>query len=462
MNAPASSGDEKKLLLSARNVGLAFAYGLNYLRKARYWALRDVSFDLYEGETLGVIGHNGAGKSTLLRVLAGIYAPDAGQIMRHTKHRASLLALQVGFLPHISGRRNAVLSAMLLGLSRGEAEAVLPEIIEFSELGDFIDQPLRTYSAGMRARLGFAVALYANAELVLIDEVLGVGDKDFQKKSSAAIRAMMKSGKTAVVVSHSLETIRELCDRVLWIENGETRDIGPPARVLNKFLIYRTSPRHLHTLKDAQKESAGDAGAAPATRPVVIVCQPQCRKSIVNRVLEHADAVTNADFSISALRTDDEKKEFVKYLFTEASDDPTRPRALTIFPHELRSSPALAGYLRTFNPIVVGIYHADHAIAAIEYMLVNGMIKLSNVTDVTADQCKQALRSAEQGSKAVSDYAKDLSDMPIMLAVDKLLESNGTALLDIMTGRKIAVPKDDISQEFSFAWHAQVKSTLFS
>jgi lipopolysaccharide transport system ATP-binding protein len=229
------------LVVQMRNVGVAYRRRAGFMRSDLYWALRDVSFDLNHGETLGVIGRNGAGKSTLLRILAGIMAPDSGELFNHG-YRASLLSLQVGFVPHLTGRENAVLSALLLGMGRKAIENKIDEIIEFSELEEFIDQPAHTYSMGMRARLGFSVAYQADPDILLIDEVLGVGDAPFKKKSAAAIHEKIGSNKSVVLVSHVIPTIRSLCDRVVWIENGRTRMEGATEEVLDAYQAVATQP----------------------------------------------------------------------------------------------------------------------------------------------------------------------------------------------------------------------------
>lgn len=200
-----------------------------------YWALKNVSFNLFHGETLGVIGRNGVGKSTLLRLLAGIIAPDKGEVTSYVE-RSSLLSLQVGFVPHLSGRENAVLSGMLLGMRRREIEKKMESIVDFSGLGEFIDEPVGSYSSGMRARLGFAVAMEAEPDILLIDEVLGVGDREFKQKSGLAMRERILSDQTVVIVSHNLDTIREFCDRVVWLENGETKAEGKTAEILELYL----------------------------------------------------------------------------------------------------------------------------------------------------------------------------------------------------------------------------------
>ena len=224
----------KQLALSLRNVGTFYWRQAGYLRKERFWALKDVSFDLYHGESLGVIGRNGAGKSTLLQVLAGILRPDQGELINHGVQTA-LLSLQIGFVPYLTGRQNALLSGMLIGLHRKEVIEKMRDIQSFSELGDFFDQPISTYSSGMKARLGFSVAFQLDPDVLLIDEVLGVGDSDFRHKSSAVMHDKIRSDKTIVLVSHSAQTIRQLCDRAVWIEEGVTRAYGDTPEVLHLY-----------------------------------------------------------------------------------------------------------------------------------------------------------------------------------------------------------------------------------
>jgi lipopolysaccharide transport system ATP-binding protein len=209
-----------EVLIELEHVGIAFN-AQRSIGDSRYWALQDVNLQLRRGERLGVIGRNGAGKSTLLRVLAGILVPDRGR-MRRGPVSCQLLSLALGFLPHLSGRDNAVLSGLMLGLRRRDIVARLPAIREFSELGDFFDQPIATYSAGMNLRLAFSVAIQVEPDVLLIDEVLSVGDAEFQLKSGAAMRARMGEGHTVVLVSHDEGQIAERCDRVLWIEHGRS------------------------------------------------------------------------------------------------------------------------------------------------------------------------------------------------------------------------------------------------
>ncbi len=222
-------------LISLKNIGLAFRQGgLSLTPKPLFWVLKDISFDLYPGETLGVVGRNAAGKSTLMRLLAGIIRHDRGSLINRAKSIA-LLSLQAGFVPYLTGRQNAILSGLLLGLRRAEVEARMADIIDFSELGSFIDQPLSTYSAGMRARLGFSVAYQVEPDVLLIDETLGVGDEEFKEKSTAAMHARIQSDKTIVLVSHVPGTIRNLCNRAIWIEEGITRAQGDVVDVIQAY-----------------------------------------------------------------------------------------------------------------------------------------------------------------------------------------------------------------------------------
>jgi len=222
------------VVLSLDNVGIRYRKRVSLLRSSWRWAIRQLSFEVHAGETLGIIGHNGAGKSTLMKVLTGILAPDEGEVIRNCE-TASLLTINLGFMPHLSGRDNAILSGMLLGLSQAEVRSKLPAIIEFSELEKFIDEPFRTYSAGMKARLGFGIAFASDPDVILIDEVLGVGDRDFRRKSTAAMREKIHSDKTVVLVSHSEAMIRDTCDRLIWIDQGGVAAEGDVETVLAAY-----------------------------------------------------------------------------------------------------------------------------------------------------------------------------------------------------------------------------------
>lgn len=234
-------------LIKVQNVGVRFASRNSLFNRDYIKALRDVSFELRRGDSLGVVGRNGAGKSTLLRLLGGIIQPDSGKIINN-KATTSLLSLQVGFDLELPGRINAILSGMMLGFRKHEVEAKLEKIIAFSELGDFIDRPVKSYSTGMKARLGFSVALELNPDVLLIDEVLGVGDAEFRKKSMEVMKEKLLSDQTTIVlVSHSADTVKNLCNRAVWIEDGVTRMEGASKDVVTayeNFLMKNDSPKH--------------------------------------------------------------------------------------------------------------------------------------------------------------------------------------------------------------------------
>lgn len=221
-------------VVDLKNVSVHYKSRRSLFRHDYYTALDDVSFSIKKGETLGVIGPNGCGKSTLLRVLANIYSIDCGDINWYCR-QVSLLSLALGFDTQLSGRDNAIISGMLLGGRKRDVVAKLNEIIEFSELEEFIDKPIKTYSTGMRARLGFSVAISMQTELLLIDEVMSVGDGKFKLKAEAAMINKISSEQTVVLVSHSLAQIKKLCERVLWLDSGKMVMIGETEGVLEKY-----------------------------------------------------------------------------------------------------------------------------------------------------------------------------------------------------------------------------------
>jgi lipopolysaccharide transport system ATP-binding protein len=224
-------------ILTLDSVGLYYNRRKGFLKRSRFWALEDVTFDLYAGETLGIIGKNGVGKSTLLRVLAGIVAPNKGRVFVHRPGlKISLLSLGAGFMPLLSGRENAILNGIMLGATQAEMLSRMNNIEAFSELGRFFDEPVNTYSNGMRARLAFSVANQIDPDVILMDEVMGVGDEAFRKKSTKVMKERIKSEKTVVMVSHNVPLIRETCNRLIWIENGKTQAEGNVHKVLDEYL----------------------------------------------------------------------------------------------------------------------------------------------------------------------------------------------------------------------------------
>jgi len=201
----------------------------------KYEAVKDVSFELEEGKILGVIGQNGAGKSTMLRSIAGIFSPDSGSIDLHG-NTISLLSIGVGFNRKLSGYENIYLSGLLLGFSEEEIKEKEKEIIDFADIGEFIYKPVKTYSSGMYSKLAFAITAILETDIMLIDEVLSVGDANFKKKSYNKMKELISDDKrTVIIVSHNLETIKELCDDVLWLDKGKVVEIGPAAEILPKY-----------------------------------------------------------------------------------------------------------------------------------------------------------------------------------------------------------------------------------
>ena len=231
------------LLITLKNIGVSFRTRKTIFRQKKIQAIRNVSLELYRGDSLGVIGRNGAGKSTLLQILGGIILPDKGKIINNNA-TTSLMALQAGFDPELSGRLNLLVSGMLLGFSKTDVKKNMEKIIAFSEIGDFIDQPVKSYSTGMKARLGFSLALEMNPDVLLIDEVLGVGDVQFRKKASAVMKEKLLSDQTIVLVSHDATTVKNLCNRAVWIENGITRMAGSSDHVVTAYEDFVQNKKH--------------------------------------------------------------------------------------------------------------------------------------------------------------------------------------------------------------------------
>jgi len=228
-----------KPVLSLEKVRLYYKQSRSLLRSDKKFVLDDINLDLYAGQTLGIVGRNGAGKSSLLKILAGVLNPDAGRKIQHKADlKVSLLTLQLGFQAHLTGRENAILGSLLSGLSRSQVDNILDDIIEFSGLGSVIDDSIQTYSSGMRARLGFSVAFFTQADIMLIDEILGVGDHEFKIRSRDAICSAIHSDRTVVLVSHDEHLLADMCDSLVWIENGRSVMQGPPHEVLETYHDY--------------------------------------------------------------------------------------------------------------------------------------------------------------------------------------------------------------------------------
>lgn len=226
---------DSNVQIELKNVSITFKQRKSFFRHHYHSVLKSVSFSINKGETLGIVGRNGCGKSTLLKVIAGILEPDSGFCERKAD-KISLQSLAAGFDEELSGRDNAIIASMLLGHTRKSAIENLEQINAFSELNAHFDHPIKTYSSGMRARLGFSVALTMNADVLLIDEVLGVGDESFRVKAERALTSKMSSSQTVVFVSHSIGQVASLCDRVIWLENGQVKMVGEPEAITSQYL----------------------------------------------------------------------------------------------------------------------------------------------------------------------------------------------------------------------------------
>lgn len=277
----ATPGDRLRQFVMPRLRRLVGAQARTYHRE--FWALRDVSFEIKKGECFGVLGRNGAGKSTLLQLLCGTLTPTHGQIEMYGRV-AALLELGAGFNPEFTGVENVYLNASVLGLSRAEIEARFDGIVAFADIGDFIDQPVKTYSSGMFVRLAFAIAIHVEPDILIIDEALSVGDIAFQNKCLLKIRELRNKGTTLLFVTHDLSTLQLICDRVVWLRGGETVMIGAPVAVCQEYYVDAlgaAADQAILTTVISQKETgmakfveAVHDGHATAEKPVYQVGDP--------------------------------------------------------------------------------------------------------------------------------------------------------------------------------------------
>lgn len=220
------------------NISVQKSFFHRKIRNEVFEAVKNVSFTVEEGGILGIIGKNGSGKSTLLRSIAGVFSPNKGSIDLKG-HSVSLMALGVGFKENLTGRENIILSGMLLGFSEKEIEDKAQEIIDFAEIGDFIDRPVRTYSSGMHSKLAFSITAMLENDIMLVDEVLSVGDERFRNKSLKKMKELINdNNRTVIIVSHSIGTLKEMCDKVMWLHDGEMREIGDTNTVLDHYLKF--------------------------------------------------------------------------------------------------------------------------------------------------------------------------------------------------------------------------------
>ena len=224
--------------LPSERIGTFKEYAIRKLQRKikinKFWALTDVTLQVNRGEVFGLIGNNGAGKSTMLKVISKVLKPTKGRVVVYGRI-APLLELGAGFHPELSGRENIFLNGALLGYSRSEMESVFDEIVEFSELEQFINSPVRTYSSGMFARLGFAVATAHMPEILILDEILSVGDEAFQRKCNLRMKGFQQDGATVLMVSHALSMLEGMCNRIAWIDHGKIQGVGEPQEVIEAY-----------------------------------------------------------------------------------------------------------------------------------------------------------------------------------------------------------------------------------
>ncbi len=225
-----------------------------------FWALRDVSLSIPKGSVYGVVGHNGSGKSTLLKLMAGISRPSQGRVAVDGR-LAALIELGAGFHPDLSGRDNIRLNGSILGLSRHEISSAIGEIVDFSGLDEFIDEPVKNYSSGMYVRLGFSVAVHMRPDVLLVDEIIAVGDEDFQRKCFDHLYALRKSGRTIVIVSHDASLVASICDEVTWLDHGRVRASGPAQRVIDSYIGSVNADETANAQSAAEAEDSQEAAS---------------------------------------------------------------------------------------------------------------------------------------------------------------------------------------------------------
>jgi ABC-2 type transport system ATP-binding protein len=228
-------------------------------KKEKQHALRDISFDIKKGEFFGIVGRNGSGKSTLLKILANIYQPTKGSISTQGK-LVPFIELGVGFNPELSGKDNVYLNGSMLGFSTKEVDEMYKDIVGFAELERFMDQKLKNYSSGMQVRLAFSLATHADADILLVDEVLAVGDADFQRKCFDYFKTLKKNKKTVVFVSHDMDTVREFCDRALLIDDSEVKDIGQTSKIASQYSRLFVDEASADDVKDSETSKRWGAG----------------------------------------------------------------------------------------------------------------------------------------------------------------------------------------------------------
>ncbi len=284
------------------------------LRNGEFWALDDVSFEVKKGETIGIIGANGSGKSTLLKLLNGIFMPDRGRI--EVKGRVgALIEVGAGFHPLLTGRENVYINGAILGMSKREIDRKFNEIVNFADIGDFIDAPVKHYSSGMHVRLGFAIAVHSEPDILLVDEVLAVGDIQFRMKCINKIKEIQSAGKAILYVTHDMTTVKKMCNSCIWLNEGHMMKAGEPNEVVDHCVDYlrsrETGPHReitsisdtMHIIKIWTEDSEGAVKENFQFGETVVVCVQYRLLKDIDKLIFGVALFTNDNICISALNT---------------------------------------------------------------------------------------------------------------------------------------------------------------
>ncbi|MEM8499154.1 MAG: ABC transporter ATP-binding protein [Pseudomonadota bacterium] len=222
-------------IVSIDGVSLSYPASRSLFSRRKKAVIQDLNLNIVSGENVGIIGRNGVGKTSLLKMIAGILKPDAGTIWRKPELRSTFIGVNSGFVPFMTGKENIYLTGLLLGMNEQRVGDKLTEIIDYADIGNAINDQVASYSSGMQSRLAFSISLHSDPDLLLIDEALGVGDRDFRKKSSESLRTMIREDTTAIIVSHEVEFLKRVCNQVVWIEDGHVVRQGAPSAVLEEY-----------------------------------------------------------------------------------------------------------------------------------------------------------------------------------------------------------------------------------
>jgi len=222
-------------IVTLNDVSLSYPASRSLFSRKKKLVIHDFNLEVMSGENVGIIGRNGVGKTSLLKMIAGILQPDSGKVWRKPQLRSTFIGVSSGFVPNMTGIENVYLTGVLLGMTKRQIDASMPDIIEYADIGTSINDQVASYSAGMRSRLAFSISLHSSPDLLLIDEAMGVGDRDFRKKSSESLRTIIRTDTTAIIVSHETQFLQRVCSQVVWIEEGKVVRQGNPRDVLDEY-----------------------------------------------------------------------------------------------------------------------------------------------------------------------------------------------------------------------------------